>query len=365
MADAPPDPPAAKRPRTESTEGDAGSAPTTESAPPPAAPPPLAPAKMDIACVVSSSIGKRQAMEDAHVVADAAAMARLLTNAPPNARVAVYAVLDGHNGRRVADLCGELLPKAVARELNRLVAPAGAAKHPWSRPKKVEAALKRACAALEAAAAKSGFDKEGCCCVAAVVVQDEAYIVNLGDSRAVLVRRGAGQNEVGSDDTGGPPGVGAGHRHRFPWDLGQGSPPEAARALTLTADHRCSAPAERARIVAAGGSVDPSGRAAGMMEVARSFGDADVKKLCRGVVAEPDLRVRVSLTGRDEFLLLACDGLFARVSPLKAATFVRARLAAGHSFLNGNRHEWDFPKTVRALVDDAVHCKTCTDNVSV
>ena len=58
-------------------------------------------------------------------------------------------------------------------------------------------------------------------------------------------------------------------------------------------------------------------------------------------------------------------GLFARVSPLKAAAFVRARLAAGHSFLNGNRHEWDFPKTVRALVDDAVHCKTCTDNVSV
>ena len=75
--------------------------------------------------------------------------------------------------------------------------------------------------------------------------------------------------------------------------------------------------------------------------------------------------MRLKLSERDEFLILACDGLWARASPASASAFVRNRLVAGHSFLAGARVEWPgVDSAVRALVDDAVNAKGCTDNVS-
>ena len=65
--------------------------------------------------------------------------------------------------------------------------------------------------------------------VAAVVVQDEVYVVNVGDSRAVLVRRTEGDapsaGAVGIDDTSGAPGTS--RKHRFPWEHGVEKPPPA------------------------------------------------------------------------------------------------------------------------------------------
>ena len=104
-----------------------------------------------------------------HCVVDATAFATLFETEgfapPPNARVAVYAVFDGHNGRRVADLASRLFPTLLARELGILAKKGGGSKHPWRRPKLVEAALKRVCAGVELAARAPDLEKEGCCCV--------------------------------------------------------------------------------------------------------------------------------------------------------------------------------------------------------
>ena len=50
-----------------------------------------------------------------------------------------------------------------------------------------------------------------------------------------------------------------------------------------------------------------------------------------------------------------------------AARFLRTRLAAKHSYdAAGAKHDWpSLDGAARALVDDAVHNKSATDNVSV
>ena len=164
--------------------------------------PTLKPWKTNVSVAVASHAGKRAAMEDAHCVVHADQFAALIAEAggdvPAGARVALYGVLDGHNGKRVAELCCRTLPAHVARELALLLRqqarqPARAVSdkapvHCWHSKKRVEAALRRACARVEADAAASGFDAEGCCCVAALLIQDECHVLNLGDSRAVLAR---------------------------------------------------------------------------------------------------------------------------------------------------------------------------------
>ena len=143
--------------------------------------PALKPWKTNVSVAVASHAGKRAAMEDAHCVVHADQFAALIAEAggdvPAGARVALYGVLDGHNGKRVAELCCRTLPAHVARELALLLRqqarqPARAVSdkapvHCWHSKKRVEAALRRACARVEADAAASGFDAEGCCCVAA------------------------------------------------------------------------------------------------------------------------------------------------------------------------------------------------------
>ncbi|KAJ8604329.1 hypothetical protein CTAYLR_002494 [Chrysophaeum taylorii] len=312
----------------------------------------LAPWKAQVEASVASHCGRRRHMEDAHVVVSPSEFGELLLGqAPEGLRIALFAVLDGHNGREAADVAAEALPREIASEL--------LASRAWHRRKDVTRALRRACENVERAC--STKTNSGCCCVAALVVQDECHIVNIGDSRAVLVRRGEAGEPLGDDDVGGPPGVSA--RHKFPWDFG-GPRPRAARALGLTVDHRPTL--ERERIEAAGAEVD-GGRVGGL-GVSRSFGDAKIKETARGaLVADPDLRVVVALDPeKDEFIFLACDGLFEAFSNKTAAQFVRARLLADVSYAGAKPHQWPTPSSVvKALVDDAVQNKHATDNVSV
>ena len=118
------------------------------------------------------------------------------------------------------------------------------------------------------------------------------YVAHLGDCRAVLSRGG---------------GV----------------------AAALTADHTCAAEGERARIERGGGFVSRSGsgvwRVQGSLAVSRAFGDAGLK---RWVLAEPAV-ARVPLRAGCEFLVVASDGLWDKVSNQEAVDVVaRGRNAA-------------------------------------
>lgn len=83
------------------------------------------------------------------------------------------------------------------------------------------------------------------------------------------------------------------------------------------------------RIEGSGGFIK-SRRVLGRLAVSRAFGDIEYKNVGTGkpplVTADPEIRIE-KLTPADEFLLLACDGLFDVFTSQEAVNFVRRRLA--------------------------------------
>jgi hypothetical protein len=83
----------------------------------------------------------------------------------------------------------------------------------------------------------------------------------------------------------------------------------AKRGITLTEDHKPSAPTEQRRIASFGGTVTYNtgiARVAGVLAVSRAFGNYSIRNFIR---ADPDIYER-ELTAQDDFLVLASDGLW-------------------------------------------------------
>lgn len=159
--------------------------------------------------------------------------------------------------------------------------------------------------------------------MSALVANNLVYISNLGDCRAILSRRVQTQGDAESPSKKpsafpvSPKPSGA-EDFVTRW----GSPPKAS-AKKLTTDHTLLLASERARVLEAGGRVE-NGRVNGIMEVSRSFGDLKLKRY--GVSAEPECRIHFKITPADEFLLLACDGLWSVMDPQTAVDFIRSRV---------------------------------------
>lgn len=83
-------------------------------------------------------------------------------------------------------------------------------------------------------------------------------------------------------------------------------------AVAMSIDHKPNTREERTRIEDAGGVVVWAGtwRVGGVLAVSRAFGDRPLK---RYVIPTPDIREEV-LTGADECLILASDGLWDVIS---------------------------------------------------
>lgn len=106
------------------------------------------------------------------------------------------------------------------------------------------------------------------------------YTANAGDARAVLCRGG--------------------------------------KAIRLSYDHKGSDKREAKRIMDAGGFV-MSGRVNGVLAVTRSLGDSSMKEF---VVGSP-YTTETELSDEDEFLILACDGLWDVTNDQSAVDLVR------------------------------------------
>jgi len=107
-------------------------------------------------------------------------------------------------------------------------------------------------------------------------------------------------------------------------------------AVDLSKEHSLRVPEEVARIVAAGLEVsdDDPPRLCGELAVARSLGDLRFKQV-KGLPPEeqpltsvPDITV-TEVTRGDEFLILACDGVFEVMSSQDVVDFVHRGLTAG------------------------------------
>lgn len=165
-------------------------------------------------------------------------------------------------------------------------------------------------------------DCSGCTALCVCLLGGELVVANAGDCRAVLSKRG--------------------------------------RAVDLSTDQRPSCSTELARIEGAGGFVE-DGYVNGHLGVARAFGDFHIEGL-KGdagsgqpgpLIVEPEVERR-ALTAEDEFLIIACDGLWDVFSSHNAVDFARKAL---------RRHN-DPTATARELVMEALR-RDSSDNVSV
>lgn len=135
----------------------------------------------------------------------------------------------------------------------------------------------------------------GATAVSVLVRGPKIVVANTGDSRAVLSKRG--------------------------------------QARALTQDHKPILFEEAKRIIKAGGFVRDN-RINGALNVSRTLGDLDFKRNTelphteQMVVATPDIEY-FTLEEGDEFLILACDGIWDVLTNQEAVDFVRKRLKAG------------------------------------
>lgn len=221
-------------------------------------------------------------MEDAHTtVLDMHADEPNATNKP---KVAFFGVFDGHGGEKVALFAGENIHKIVKNQ-------------DTYKSADYEQALKDGFLATDRAILgdpKYEDEVSGCTACVGLVTEDKLYIANAGDSRGVLGIKG--------------------------------------RAKPLSVDHKPQNEGEKARIQAAGGFVD-FGRVNGNLALSRAIGDFEFKKGAdlapeqQIVTAYPDVMVH-ELSDDDEFLVLACDGIWDCQSSQAVVEFVRRGIAA-------------------------------------
>ncbi|KAJ6004140.1 hypothetical protein N7499_000208 [Penicillium canescens] len=244
----------------------------------------------DDCCIygVSAMQGWRISMEDAHAaVLDLQAKYTGTSDdkpTDPEHRLAFFGVYDGHGGDKVALFTGENLHKIVSRQESFAKGD-------------IEQAMKDGFLATDRAILEDPrYEEEvsGCTASTSIISKDKIWVANAGDSRSVLGVKG--------------------------------------RAKPLSFDHKPQNEGEKARISAAGGFVD-FGRVNGNLALSRAIGDFEFKKSPelspeqQIVTAYPDVTVH-ELTNDDEFLVIACDGIWDCQSSQAVVEFVRRGIAA-------------------------------------
>jgi protein phosphatase 1L len=220
--------------------------------------------------------------------------------------LSLFAVFDGHAGKICAEYARDHLPLNFLTVLSReLEGESGetileGVKSPPSRIDTAtdpdielsvgQEALRNAFESTDADFLRMAEQQqlaEGATGVVAVILGNMVLVGNAGDSRAVLSRGGT--------------------------------------AFPLSFDHKPGLEKEKKRVMDAGGFVT-GGRVMGMLAVSRALGDMHFKKNDHFpiplVTASPEL-VSEFLAPEDEFLILACDGLWDVISNQDAVDLVK------------------------------------------
>ena len=171
----------------------------------------------------------------------------------------------------------------------------------------------------------------GSTAVVCLLFGQKLVCANLGDARAVLSREG--------------------------------------RWIELSQDYKASRKDEQERIKGQGGYI-VFGRVLGRLAVTRAFGDfeckqieikneqTEEKELRNFVLCEPEIRVTTVDRMRDEFIILASDGLYDRFSSEECVNLARKR------FLEDEMMEQDPFEVARYLVSESVGARVNSDNTT-
>ncbi|XP_063222631.1 protein phosphatase 1B isoform X3 [Bacillus rossius redtenbacheri] len=255
---------------------------------------------------VASMQGWRVEMEDAHC-----AVTGLSEELPD---WSFFAVFDGHAGARVSAHCADHLLESIVQS------------EEFQRGDDVIKGIRSGFLRLddrmrELPELASGEDKSGSTAVCALISPRQVFVANCGDSRALLCRDG--------------------------------------KPVFATCDHKPVLPAEKERIIRAGGSVMIQ-RVNGSLAVSRALGDYEYKNVegrgpCEQLVSpEPEVSVMDWDEGRDEFLVLACDGVWDVMTNEDLCSFVRSRLAISS----------DLESIANQVIDTCLY-KGSRDNMSI
>jgi len=283
--------------------------------------------------------GWRDRMEDAHLAVPS--LAALVGpqqsgwGGPGWRGTAVFGVMDGHGGEHVAHFCERYMPAEIARGPSEDVG--RALREAFFRMDELLAdpanldELQSLSNDLSPPAFKSWRASPeciGCTAVICCIRRDSVVVANAGDSRAVLCRRGM--------------------------------------AVELSEDHKPNLPSERARIKRAGGCVVEQHvaghthyRVNGNLNLSRSIGDLAYKQNMnlgpqdQMICCAPDIRQFKRQAG-DEFLVIACDGVWDVLSSQEVIDFVRPRLG---NLDDLDERYVDRSQRLSAIVEDLLdHC---------
>lgn len=100
----------------------------------------------------------------------------------------------------------------------------------------------------------------------------------------------------------------------------------------MSIDHKPEDDPERERIVKAGGIVTSEGRVNHGLNLSRAIGDhaykqnKDLSDREQMITALPDIKTLTIDPNEDEFIVLACDGIWNSLSNEKVVEFVRERI---------------------------------------
>eukprot|EP00361_Fabrea_salina_P007049 CAMPEP_0202438066 /NCGR_PEP_ID=MMETSP1345-20130828/32269_1 /ASSEMBLY_ACC=CAM_ASM_000843 /TAXON_ID=342563 /ORGANISM="Fabrea Fabrea salina" /LENGTH=490 /DNA_ID=CAMNT_0049052123 /DNA_START=77 /DNA_END=1546 /DNA_ORIENTATION=- len=259
----------------------------------------------------SSQVGLRPTMEDAEKV-----IQNLFLEEEP---VFYCGVFDGHGGNQCSEFLKENLHFYIKNNLRN---------QPYENwPSLLTAAFKQCDEDYYKSEPERGKEN-GSTAVVLLVKGRKLLVCNVGDSRAVLSRGG--------------------------------------EALQLTTDHRPDNQEESQRIEGQGGMLI-FGRVLGKLAVTRAFGDFEFKDISNAelgvevkgplVTAEPQI-TQVEISETDDFLVVACDGLFEAYTNEEVVRKVKEKLRKMQDT------EQDLARAIHEIVSEAVGGRQTSDNVT-
>ncbi|EMS58499.1 putative protein phosphatase 2C 56 [Triticum urartu] len=244
----------------------------------------------NLSCGYSSFKGRRPTMEDRYDVKFAKIKGQT---------VSLFGVFDGHAGALAAEYLKEHLLDNLIEHPQFLRNPKLALKTTF---------LKSDADFLESVT--TPYREDGSTALAAVLVGEQLYVANVGDSRAIALKGG--------------------------------------KAIPLSDDHKPNLKDERTRIENAGGGVSYDGftwRVDGILAMSRAFGNRGLKNY---VIAEPDIQ-ETQVNSDLEYLVLATDGLWDVVQNEDVISLMRAT---------------DGPEAAAVKLTEMAHSRHSSDNIT-
>jgi len=212
------------------------------------------------------TIGRRGYMEDRFIAEPSFGAS--------DAKQSLFGVFDGHGGELAAQYCTDNIPVHIRASKHLATDPAVTLSQAFERTDQDFCTL-----------ASAEFLDDGSTAVVAFIKDNVVWCANAGDSRCILSR--------------------------------------GAIAVPLSDDHKPNRPDERQRINELGGFVKFLGvwRTQGILAVSRAIGDLSLKKY---VIPTPEI-IRMELTEKDEFIVLASDGVWDTMSNQEVVDMLHSR----------------------------------------